>query len=329
MGVDSVARIGIGALSRAAGVPVETLRTWERRYGFPRPERMPSGHRLYSVTDVPRLRRIAEALSLGVRASQVVGATEEALNALLRASVGASFGPLPVAPGSVPETDDLLAAVRRYDALELNRAMLGAWGRLGPLEFVRACVAPLVTAVGDAWESGALEIRHEHFLSERLSDLLRTLRMPFEDRAQGPLVLLTTFPGESHVLGLQMVALLLVACGSRVLLLGAQTPQAQIAALAHDTHAHAVGISVSPVTAGPATARELTRLRRALPAHTPLLVGGAGAPDRLHGVLPLTDLGALDIWARQVARGVPARAIPIPRRGKRRGHPIRSWSSPS
>jgi len=33
------ARLTIGALSRATGIPVETLRTWESRYGFPEPER--------------------------------------------------------------------------------------------------------------------------------------------------------------------------------------------------------------------------------------------------------------------------------------------------
>ena len=57
------ARLSIGALSRATGIPVETLRTWENRYGYPVPERKPSGHRVYALASVPRLRRIAEALS--------------------------------------------------------------------------------------------------------------------------------------------------------------------------------------------------------------------------------------------------------------------------
>jgi DNA-binding transcriptional regulator YiaG len=29
--------LSIGTLSSATGVPVDTLRTWERRYGFPAP----------------------------------------------------------------------------------------------------------------------------------------------------------------------------------------------------------------------------------------------------------------------------------------------------
>src|SRR5206468_10370316 len=54
----------IGALSRATGIPPATLRTWERRYDFPRSSRKPSGHRLYSTEEVPNLLRIKSALAL-------------------------------------------------------------------------------------------------------------------------------------------------------------------------------------------------------------------------------------------------------------------------
>ena len=38
------------------GVTPNTLRSWERRYGFPRPERSPGGHRLYAITEIESLR---------------------------------------------------------------------------------------------------------------------------------------------------------------------------------------------------------------------------------------------------------------------------------
>ena len=85
-GRDAAAWLSIGALSRATGVAVETLRTWESRYGFPVPERKPSGHRVYPLSAVPRLRRIAQALALGHRAGQVVAASDGALGQLLAAA---------------------------------------------------------------------------------------------------------------------------------------------------------------------------------------------------------------------------------------------------
>ncbi|HET6777890.1 MAG TPA: MerR family transcriptional regulator, partial [Gemmatimonadales bacterium] len=73
----------IGALSTATGIPVDTIRTWERRYGYPLPERKPSGHRVYPLSTVPRLRRVAQAIARGHRAAEVLPATESALEVLL------------------------------------------------------------------------------------------------------------------------------------------------------------------------------------------------------------------------------------------------------
>ena len=42
----------IGDLAHRTGVPISTLRSWERRYGFPEPRRQPGGHRRYSEADV-------------------------------------------------------------------------------------------------------------------------------------------------------------------------------------------------------------------------------------------------------------------------------------
>ena len=54
-----------GVAARLAGVPVETLRVWERRYGVIRPRKSSSGQRLYSADDVRRLTLIKQLLDLG------------------------------------------------------------------------------------------------------------------------------------------------------------------------------------------------------------------------------------------------------------------------
>lgn len=42
----------IGDLAHLTGVPTATLRSWESRYGFPRPSRLAGGHRRYAESDV-------------------------------------------------------------------------------------------------------------------------------------------------------------------------------------------------------------------------------------------------------------------------------------
>jgi len=295
----SAGMLSIGALARATGIAVETLRTWERRYGYPGPSRKPSGHRVYPTSSVPRLRRIAEALTRGHRAGEVLTASEEDLTALLH------LAPSGAAERMAPDADvdrELLRAIERFDSERLTRLLMAEWGRLGPLEFVRTRVAPLLTEVGDGWAAGRLEVRHEHFFSERLSDVLRTFRLPLEERARGPLVVFATLPGELHGLGLQMAALVLVTAGCRICYLGTNVPLPELDTLARDLAARAVAISVS--AAGQARAgAQLKRLRELLSRRVALLVGGQGAGRARPGIEVLQDLAGLVAWGDRLAQG--------------------------
>ncbi len=295
-------QLSIGALSRATGIAVETLRTWENRYGFPVPARKPSGHRVYPTSSVPRLRRIAEALARGHRAGQVVGATDDDLSNLLEAT---PLGGPPEDKVSFALPDDhvlpeLLRHVAAFDADRLTRVLLGEWARLGPIEFLETRVGPLLRAVGDAWETGRLEVRHEHFASERIGDLLRSLRLRFEERASGPLIVFASLPGEAHGLGLQMSALVLAQAGCRVLYLGTEVPTTQIASLARDLNARAVAVSISSISRTPASTTHLKNLREELPRRVALLVGGDGAPKPREGLEVIRELRKLDDWGRRL-----------------------------
>jgi hypothetical protein len=65
----------VKAVSRRTGIPAATLRTWERRYGFVRPLRSPSGYRLYSEEDIARIQQVKYLLDQGLR----IGAVMEAV----------------------------------------------------------------------------------------------------------------------------------------------------------------------------------------------------------------------------------------------------------
>jgi MerR family transcriptional regulator, light-induced transcriptional regulator len=152
-------------------------------------------------------------------------------------------------------------------------------------------------------------VRHEHFVSERIGDLLRSLRLRFEERASGPLVVFASLPGESHGLGLQMSALVLAAAGCRVLYLGTEVPPAQIASLAKDLNARAVAVSISSATRTSSAGTSLKHLREDLPRRVTLLVGGDGAPKPREGLEVIRELQKLDEWGRRLV----ARAAAAPR----------------
>lgn len=64
-GLDDAVTYRSGAAARLIGVPVETLRVWERRYGVADPQRSAQGQRMYSAQEVRRLVLIKQLVDLG------------------------------------------------------------------------------------------------------------------------------------------------------------------------------------------------------------------------------------------------------------------------
>ncbi|MFZ0089391.1 MAG: DICT sensory domain-containing protein [Solirubrobacteraceae bacterium] len=64
--VNGHAELSIGDIAARTGVGEATLRMWEARYGFPVPERLPSGHRRYSEGDLQGIRVVLQARAEGL-----------------------------------------------------------------------------------------------------------------------------------------------------------------------------------------------------------------------------------------------------------------------
>jgi methanogenic corrinoid protein MtbC1 len=299
---DTSTGLTIGAVSRATGVPVETLRTWERRYGYPQPERTDSGHRVYRTDVVEPLRRMSQAISSGHRASQVVGKSDDVLDELLGALADAPALRLPVAAPAEDVTTQWLEYVKALDGAALDRNFQLAWAERGSLRFVEDRAGPFLTAIGEAWRSGQIDVYHEHFASERLRDfLVAHWRGPGQTN-QGAQVVVGTLPGERHGLGLHMAAVVLASEGCRVTFLGTDTPLADIVSAAGQAQADAVLLSISSNADRARTSEQLRLLRNRLPDATELIVGGTGAPTSVDGARVLIEWGSLVTWAREASR---------------------------
>jgi hypothetical protein len=61
------ASLNIAALSKRTGIPVDTIRKWEQRYGVLHPERTTGGQRRYTERDVARLTWLIDRLQEGYR----------------------------------------------------------------------------------------------------------------------------------------------------------------------------------------------------------------------------------------------------------------------
>jgi DNA-binding transcriptional MerR regulator len=202
---DRVGRYRVTAVERMTRIPASTLRSWERRYGLPRPSRAGSGQRLYSDQDVAVIRFLDRRRIEGMSVSQAAG--------LLRSSP------------TVEDHDPARLLAREAAA---DQAFTAAEALLG-VEAVAANLVPAAIAAASAPDTeqspagNGTPVEVEHFASNVLRrHVLRLLDgLP---PAIGRPMLVGCGPDEQHELGALLVTLLLRSRGHRVVYLGARVP---------------------------------------------------------------------------------------------------------
>jgi MerR family transcriptional regulator, light-induced transcriptional regulator len=268
--------LSIAAVERETGLGKDTLRAWERRYGFPVPLRDATGIRGYPRALVDRLALIRRALLAGQRPGRLLALPAPELDALL-----AELGPDP-APAPLLDVAAGLVALRTGGAEALRHWLTQGLARTGLASFVIEGVAPLTVAVGEAWVAGSIAVYEEHLYSEALQSVLRNALVPFQAglEPRAPRLLLTTVPGEAHGLGLLMAEALMTLEACRCLSLGTQTPLADIAAAAQAQRIDVVALSFSESLSAAQALPALAELRARLPAAVQIWAGGGSAALR-------------------------------------------------
>ena len=298
----------IAEVERDTGLARATLRIWERRYGFPAPQRDDRGERVYPADQVERLRLMKQLIDQGHRPARLVAAGAEGVR---RLAAGAVDKP-PARPRSATQ---LLRLLRAHDAPALRRELQARLDRLGLARFAGEELPAMNVLVGQAWSAGELEIHQEHLYSDTVYGVVRPAiaRLAGQERPEAPHVLLTTFPQEPHGLGLLMAHALFALEGCRTVSLGVRMPIGQIAASATAHGADLLGLSFTGCLNPSHVQRGLEELRGMLPAAIRIWAGGdcpALSKRSIPGVRAVRDVRAVpDLLAEDFALPPRERAI--------------------
>jgi methylmalonyl-CoA mutase cobalamin-binding subunit len=309
----------IASVEREIGLSKDVLRVWERRYGFPAPERDANGERLYPLKQVERLRLIKRLMDQGHRPGRLIAAPASELGAMLSPPLHRLSGE---AASGAEELDHLLALVKQHDAAGFSRVMQQRLARQGLQRFVQDTVAPLTQKVGMAWEQARFEIFEEHLFTELINRVLRQA-ISAVPGGREPRILLTSLPDEPHALGLLMVEAMLAPEGAHCIALGTQMPLLEIAQAAQAHRADIVALSFSAAFPKRQIPALLQQLRGVLGRTVALWAGGAGmrrsAPPK--GVRPVASLSdvvvALSEW-RGMRLEVLSTTLPAGANGSKR-----------
>jgi DNA-binding transcriptional MerR regulator/methylmalonyl-CoA mutase cobalamin-binding subunit len=291
---ETVVKHPIKTVAWQTGLSPHVIRAWEKRYQTVQPTRSEGKQRLYSTADIERLTVLRQATEAGFSIGTIASLPTESVQALLTKAVGtqrvldsAETGqtdlvkiglPLSFVDPGMEEIggflDGAFEAVLRMDAERLEGLLERASVSLGQMRLLSDLVVPLVERIGEGWIKGQVKVAQEHVATAVLRTFLGHIARPIALHPRAPVLVVTTPSGQHHELGAIIVAAAATGIGWRVVYGGACLPAEEIASMAIEQRARAVGLSVVHPTDDPALSLELQLLRRLLPPSTPILVGG-------------------------------------------------------
>lgn len=288
----------ISDVERETGLAKETLRVWERRYGFPVPTRDGHGQRVYPQDEVDKLRLLKRLLDLGHRPGRIIHMSLAELQAL---SLERTL-PRRVDQRRAGDLEACLDLCRAEHVDALRFKLDDALVQLGLYGFVTDFVAPLNVLVGEAWASGRIAVFEEHLYTESVQVVMRRALAAIPSRRDGgrgdgtgPRLLLTTLPQERHGLGLLMVEALASLEGASCVSLGVQTPVDDIVRAAKAHGADIVALSFSMTMRPSQVLDGLRELRSGLPASVEIWAGGSATVLRRRPPEQVRVLGLREI----------------------------------
>lgn len=228
-------KYSVKAAAIATGVSESRLRTWERRYGVPRPGRSGSGRRQYDEDDLATIRRMAALVNAGVPASEAAEAVKNE----------APVASAPIKRVDHPLALELVDFFRAYDEAGAQDTIRRAVAELGWEEATDRVLLAALHQIGRAWQEERIITANEHFASEIIRrEIACAATQPSEQRSRHS-VMLACAEDERHDIGLLALGLLLRLRGLRVYYIGADVPGVDLVSAVTATKVDAVVLAAT------------------------------------------------------------------------------------
>ena len=266
----------IQQLSKEIGIGIDTLRIWERRYGFPIPTRSARGHRSYSGDQVDELRIVKKLQSLGHRPGKIFALSSAERREMLTA----------VVEQELPPNQALQALTKEFSPSQIDGELQKQLQKLGLVNFIHQYALPLLQALDQGWTEGSISIAREHLISDRLEQLLREQLATEQPTKSQKQLLFLTLSGERHKLGLLLAATLFHAEGVDCILLNQELPLSEVPQLASELQVDGVALSFSFHYSTRQAKNDLASLRNILDPQLKLIAGG----QAVHGGIQMQNL---------------------------------------
>jgi len=257
MTISQTPTYNIKVVLNQTGIPADTLRAWERRYGLPAPQRTSGGHRLYSDRDIAIIKWLMDRQAEGLSISRAVDLWKEKIDSgsdlLIDSADLDSASSLMVPPASPDSTLASLRADWIKACTDFNEAvaeqMLNQAFSLFPIEAVcTELIQKGMSEIGELWYENTLSVQQEHFASglamRRLDALFGAAPAPTRKET----ILVGCPAGEWHTFTPLLISLLFRRRGYKVIYLGANVPMDRFVETVKDAKADLVLLVAQQLT---------------------------------------------------------------------------------
>lgn len=266
MMTDKRGRYRIQAVVEATGISAPTLRSWERRYGVPTPERTQSAYRLYSDEDIALITRMRDLTLQGMAAAEAA----HSVRGMAPAEPPTMQDPYEVAAEGIVE------ATRDFDPVGIELAVQRALTLGDATTVYDRVIHRAMERIGEEWSTGVISVAQEHLAADMCTNALRDVLRLIQPYDATRNILLGCFEHEHHVMGLYGIGLRFAAWGFKTTSLGPNCPPEAVAHAVAKLTPDVVGLSLTIAESAEASRALVARYAEAC-ATTPWIVGGRAA----------------------------------------------------
>ena len=257
----------IETVSKMTGIPAPSLRNWEKRYGFPNPDRTSGGHRYYTVLDVEFLKKATHWIEEGQSLNEIARLYRQEHSIVASDS---SFSPVDDVTYRVQL---IYEALLNFDQMATLQHYATLSAKLSVEQLFDRVFESILKRVGQDWTKGKITVAQEHFASAFIRLKLSTFLSLDFPPTQSPRILTTTLTDERHEGGRMLIAAHLKFRGYPVFYFGTDLPAEDLKSVIKEIRPDVICVSYSEVDRLKRDVKALTQLK------IPVCVGGIAAFD--------------------------------------------------
>ncbi len=270
------------AVVQRTGVPADTFRAWERRYGIPQPNRTAGNQRRYSDQDIATIAWLRDQTSSGLNISQAVDLFRQRDLTTPDVEVRSSYDQALPADNRLGHFVHAIAdALIAFDGAQASRVLEDALALLPVEQVCLEILQPVLYEIGRKWEAQEIGISAEHFAT---SFIIRRLGALYNQAEQVPgrgVILAACPEGELHEAGLLLTSLILTRRGMNILYLGPNLPTDDLIATVQRLKPELVLLSASTAPSAEKLALACREIMARSESHSPEIgYGGSIFIDR-------------------------------------------------